>query len=300
MAKNLFARYLWELQTIYRAGYITLRELNERWEGCWLYDDKPIPRRTWDNHRREIEMIFDVNIECRKSDNTYFIEDDESLTTGKMTRDLINMFSVNMMLGEARELKQRVVYEDVPSGQHHLTTIIQAMRENKKLAMEYKTFTASHSIAISLEPYFLKIFKQRWYVVGYCSDVDDIRIYSLDRIVSLAITDVGFKYPRDIDPAGYFAGCYGIVRNVDVAIETVLVRTLGNQHQYLLTLPLHESQRLVEQNGAECVFEYRVKPTFDFRQALLQHGANVEVLSPEWLREEMKQIVNEMQQLYDK
>ena len=62
MAKNLFARYIWELTTIYRAGRITLKELNERWQDCYLYDGKDIPRRTFDYHRKEIEMLFNLNI----------------------------------------------------------------------------------------------------------------------------------------------------------------------------------------------------------------------------------------------
>ena len=60
------------------------------------------PRRNRDNHRREIETIFDVNIECRKSDNTYYIDDDEGYMASKMTHMVCNHFAVKNMLSEAK------------------------------------------------------------------------------------------------------------------------------------------------------------------------------------------------------
>lgn len=74
MAKNLLARYIWEVSTIYRARRITLKEINEKWRDSPYYDGKDIPRRTFDYHRKEVEMIFDLNIVCDKHDNTYHIE----------------------------------------------------------------------------------------------------------------------------------------------------------------------------------------------------------------------------------
>jgi hypothetical protein len=305
MARNLFARYLWEINMLYEHGNVTLKELNQLYRDSHLYDeadeeerlkrrggsgnddDGAIPRRTWDNHRREIEMLFDVNIECRKSDNTYYIADDEGFKSNEMTRMICNHFAVKNMLSETSELKQRSIYKDIPSGYTHLTTIVQAMRESKVLKIAYHDFNRNIDTEFNLNPYCLKIFRQRWYVVGWHEPTQDVRIYSLDRISQIEITDAKFAYPSDFSPKAYFEGCYGIFRNDGVGIETVLLRANAEERAYLRTLPMHASQQEVETEDDHSVFEYRLRPSFDFKQAVLAMGANVEVLSPQWLRDEL-------------
>ena len=64
MAKDLFNRYLWLVDTIYRAGTITLDEINRKWLQCEMSNGEEIPNRTFHNHRKAIEELFDINIEC--------------------------------------------------------------------------------------------------------------------------------------------------------------------------------------------------------------------------------------------
>ncbi len=316
MAKNLFARYLWEINTLYERGNITLKELNQLYRDSYLYDeadeearlerrssanddDGAIPRRTWDNHRREIETIFDVNIECRKSDNTYYIDDDEGYMASKMTHMVCNHFAVKNMLGEAKNLKQRVLHEDIPSGFNHLTTIIQAMRENKVLDISYQSFVRDDVTQFCLHPYCLKVFKQRWYVVGWHEPTSDIRIYSLDRISNIEILKKKFKLPTDFDAQEYFEDSYGAFRNDGVSPTTVRIKANAEEREYLRTLPLHHSQQEVETEQDFSVFELHIRPSFDFKQAILAMGANVEILEPQSLRDEIKSTLNNMLKNYE-
>lgn len=316
MARNLFARYLWEINTLYERGNITLRELNQLYRDSYLYDeadeearlkrrtsanddDGAIPRRTWDNHRREIETIFDVNIECRKSDNTYYIDDDEGYMASKMTHMVCNHFAVKNMLSEAKNLKQRVLYEDIPSGFNHLTTIIQAMRENKVLDITYQSFVRDDVTQFCLHPYCLKVFKQRWYVVGWHEPTSDIRIYSLDRISNIEILKKKFKMPTDFDAQEYFEDSYGAFRNDGISPTTVKIKANAEEREYLRTLPLHHSQQEVETEQEFSVFELHIRPSFDFRQAIFAMGANVEVLEPQSLRDEIKSTLNNMLKKYE-
>ena len=305
MARNLFARYLWEVNTLYERGHITLKELNELYRDSYLYDeadervrlerrggdstdDGAIPRRTWDNHRHEIETIFDLNIECRKSDNTYYIADDEGYMASRMTHMMCNHFAVKSMLGEAKHLKARVLYEDIPSGYKHLTAVIRAMRESKVLAISYQSFARDELTRFRLHPYCLKVFRQRWYVVGWHEPSNDVRIYSLDRITELAVTADKFTFPTDFDAQEYFESSFGVFRNDGVPVETVRLRANAEERAYLRTLPLHHTQQETATSDDHSVFEYRLRPSFDFRQAVLAMGANVEVLEPEWLRDDLR------------
>ncbi len=296
MSKNLFSKYFWEVTTIYESGKITLRQLNEKWAECYLYDGKGIPRKTFDNHRKEIEMIFDLNIVCNKSDNTYSIEDANDFQNGKIRRWLLGNFAVNNMLAEAKHLKNRVLFEDIPSGHRFLVPIIRAMRENKLIVVVHRSFWRDYDETLSIAPLALKISHQRWYVTAQKSD-GQIRVYALDRILTLEISNKKFEIPVGFSAEDYFATCYGIIAGV-VNPEIVRLKVKDNQQKFFRSLPLHSSQNEVEVHEDYSIFEYYLQPAFDFQQTILSFGASVEVIAPEWLRNEIAAKVKKMMNVY--
>jgi len=298
MAKDLFNRYIWLVDTIYssREG-ITFEEMNDKWLRFSLTNGDPLVKKTFHNQRKEIESLFDVNIECNKSTNRYFIEHAEELEKGGVRRWLLNTFAVNNLINESHKLNQRILFEDIPSGQQFLTTIIEAMRDGLKLKMKYKSYWMDMSAEFDIEPYFIKVFKQRWYVVGKS---DLLRIYALDRMVSLTPTARKFKMPVDFDPEGYFSDCYGIIHDEGSKPQEILLKISSGQANYLRALPLHHSQLEVESLKEYSIFSFYIKPTFDFRQEILSLGEDVEVLAPVEFRNEIGKVVSRMNGYYQK
>ena len=162
-----------------------------------MSDGNPIPKRTFHNHRAAIEEMFDINIECNTSTYEYFIDNAEDMEKGGVRRWLLNTFAVNNLINESHKLKQRIHFENIPSGQQHLTTIIEAMRDGVKLNMSYQSYWSSAVGVFEIEPYFVKVFKQRWYVIAKS---DKTRIYALDRIKNLDVTTNIFTMPTDVNP----------------------------------------------------------------------------------------------------
>lgn len=72
MGKDLFNRYIWLVDTIYQVGKITFEEINERWVCSEMSGGEEIPLRTFHNHRKAIEELFDINIECNKRGGYYY------------------------------------------------------------------------------------------------------------------------------------------------------------------------------------------------------------------------------------
>ena len=299
MAHYLFARYIWELTTIYRVGRITLKELNERWRDSYLYDGKDIPRRTFNYHCREIEMLFQLNIVCDKHDNTYHIEDDSSFRKGELRRWLVNSVAVSSIIREAEDLESRIALEDVPSSEPHLPTIIQALRENKVVSFSYQSFDRETPTQHSLMPYALKLFRQRWYIVGRPLDKDKILIFATDRIDTLVIEEQTFKYPDDFDINEYYRDSFGIIIEDGVACEHIVIKVASSQVKYLRSLPLHHSQRETKTTDRYSVFEYDLKPTYDFEQEILSHREDIEILEPISFRERIKGIAKNMCEIYN-
>ena len=139
MAKNLFNRYVWLVNTIYEAGKITFEEISNRWERSALGDGTPLPLRTFHNHRKEIEALFDINIECNKRGGYYYyIENAEEMDRGDVRTWLLNTFAVNNLINESYAIKSRILFEEIPSGQRFLSPIIGAMRDGVELEITYK------------------------------------------------------------------------------------------------------------------------------------------------------------------
>ncbi|MDR2584679.1 MAG: WYL domain-containing protein, partial [Prevotellaceae bacterium] len=148
------------------------------------------------------------------------------------------------------------------------------------------------------EPYCAKIFRQRWYLVAQSPYYNAIRIYSLDRIQNLQTTDKGFRLPEDFCSETYFENAFGIIVEEEIKPYTIHIKAFGNKSKYLLTLPLHHSQKEIKTSEDESVFTVFLSPTFDFKQELLSHGNEIEVTSPDWFREEMKEVINKMNERY--
>lgn len=292
----LFNRYVWLVDTIYRAGRISFEEINERWQRSSLNETgEELPLKTFHNHKNAIQQMFDINIECdRRGGYLYYIEHAEDMERGGVRTWLLNTFAVNHLINENHHLKRRILFEEIPSGQRFLTQIIEAMRDSLTMDMSYQSFWDEKPSQFEVEPFCAKVFRQRWYVVARSVTDGRLRIYSLDRIVSLQTTDHPFTLPEDFDPQAYFSDSFGITVDEDYPVEQVRVRVQGIQRQYLRTLPLHASQRETVISEEDSIFEFRLRPTLDFQQELLSHAANLggelEILEPEWLRDNMKNI----------
>lgn len=290
MAANLLGRYIWEINELNRSRHgLTLSELNRRWENSHLYDGKEIIRKTWYSHREQIASQFGIFIECDKRTNRYYIADRDEIGQPDIQNWLLNSFAVGNMLMQGKDLKGRILYEQIPSGYDYLTDIIEAMRESKIISVTYQSFRKKEPTTFELMPYALKVFKQRWYLVGGNVAFDDkgIRVYSLDRFQDIEITQKKFKLPKKFDAEELFEPYYG-VSLVDGDVVRVRIKVYDNQAKYFRSLKIHESQEEIETTPEYSVFEYHIKPTFEFEQELLSHGESVEVLEPADLRERMK------------
>lgn len=300
MTKDLFDKYIWLVDTIYRAGKITFEEINERWLRSRLSEGEDIPLRTFHNWRIAIEQVFDININCnRKGGYYYYIENADDMQKGGVRNWLLNTFAVNNLINESHHLKRRILFEEIPSGRKYLTSVIEAMRDGLEIELYYQSYWYEEPSTYTLQPYCIKVFKQRWYVIGFCKERNNIRTFSLDRIQQLTTLDAKFVYPKDFDPEAYFADYFGIMIE-NKKLETIRIKVYGMHVQYIRALPLHRSLCEIETTVDYSIFEYRMKPTLDFRQELLSRGADVEVLAPLTFREEMIQSVEKMSSLYNK
>jgi len=300
MAKNLLNKYVWLTETIYKARKISFEDINRRWLDNDMSENKPLSIRTFHKWRIAIEEMFGLIIENENSGQyRYYIQNADELKSGTLRSWLFNTFSVNNLLLDNMSIKNRILLEEIPEGQDYLPVILNALKKNQQLMMTYQSYWRAEANTFEVEPYCLKMFHQRWYLVARSPYYDKVMIYALDRVDSLESTDVTFPYPDDFSPQEFFRDCFGIIVDGDYEPENVRLKVSAGQANYLRSLRLHNSQDEVERTPDYSIFQLHVRPVFDFQQALLSMGEDVEVLSPQWFRDEMAQKIKRMNNKYN-
>ncbi len=299
MAKNLIGKYVWLVETIYNAGHITFEEINQK----WLDDDMdkdPIPLRTFHKWRIAAEDMFGLAIECeRKGGYHYYISNRSEVKNGSIRSWLLNTISVSNLVMDSQQIKDRILLEEIPSGVTYLPAIIEAMKANQVLRITYQSYWKNEEHTFDVHPYCVKLFKQRWYMVALSPYYDKVFIYSLDRIYSMEKKKETFRMPKDWDAAAFFDGCFGIIADKSKKIQPVKLKFSVSQANYIRDLPLHASQQETERNDQYSIFCYELRPSFDFMQEVLKNGQDVEVLEPQWFREQVGDIIERMWNKYN-
>jgi len=283
MARNLINRYVWLVDTINRYGRITLKDLNDAWLSSEISEGKPLARRTFFHYRDGIEEMFDIDIKCDKSTFEYYIDDTGGENNARLRSWLMDSISMSGMLSGAHGIIERIMLENVPSAREHLPVIIDALKQNRRIRFSYKSYTRSlPTDDIIVEPYFVKIFKQLWYVIGLNVKDGLIKTYSLDRMSNLNLLRDSFIMPEHIKPSEFFKDCFGIITNRN-SPKRIVLRVEPTQAKYFRALPLHSSQQ-EDVHDQYSIFSYWMRITYDLKEELMSHGASIEVLEPPELK----------------
>ncbi len=297
---HLLNRYLWLLSTIYQNKSISLKEIQEKWQMSEINDTQCLlPRETFRNHKKAIESIFMIDIACDvKNGHKYYIENLEDFEAENYKLWLLNSFSVNNLIKESNKIKERILFENIPSGQKYLSQIIESIINKKEIIIDYESFWSSPKKKLTIQALFLKVFKNRWYLIARIKDSEKIRTYSLDRIKKLTTTDIGYNFSDDFEAKDYFANCFGVISNQEIKAEEIKLKVHIEQVEYFKSLPLHHSQKEIETTEEYSIFQYFLKPTYDFKQEILSHGDNVNIISPISFREEIINTLENTLKLY--
>ncbi len=294
----LFNCYIWLLNTILR-GPISRAAIDEKWAHSSVneYKQDYLPESNFHRWKTTVELLFEVKIKCN-GNNEYYIEEATDLRNADLRLRLLNLMSMDSLLKDSKELSDQILFESVPSGEKFLAPIIEAMRDKCVLQMTYQGFGKPHPSTFPIEPYCLKMFKQRWYVLAYSPGIKKTYLYSLDRVHAIEPTTQKYKLPKGFNAEAYFKDAYG---TADLNYEPVEVKISisAKQAPYLRTLPLHASQEEIETNEEYSIFRYFIIPSTDFKQELYKYGSDVEVLAPEDMRKEFAKDADRVNKMYN-
>ena len=250
--------------------------------------------RTFERDKKDITALFGIVIQYNRKDKTYAI-DEEEIEDQSVTR-MIDVFSIHHALQEGNKLSPSVFLEKRKSlGTEHIYGIIHAIQNLYLLQFTHQKHWEDFSTQREVKPIAIKESQQRWYLVALDKKNETVKTFGLDRISNLKITDTKFK-PVAYNVEKEFQHAFGV--ETYEAAEKVILEFSKQQGNYIKTFPLHESQRIVEENEDSVILEIFIHTTNDIKMELLKYGSNVKVIAPISLQNDIKNRISEMSNLY--
>jgi predicted DNA-binding transcriptional regulator YafY len=250
-------------------------------------------RRTIERDIENIRYEFGIEIVYNRTDNCYYIDKEKSINIETFNRFLEIAGVADMLtegFGKKKNILNFISFESEstqPKGTEFLKPILSAISNNQEIRFTHENFQRGTFKNITLKPYLLKEYQDRWYVVGTVGKKSTVRTYGLDRMSEFKETGVGFIPDENFEPKELFENVIGLVYT-DNDITEVMLSFTPDQGKYIKTLPLHHSQVVIDDNEKECIVKYEIIPNLEFKQRILMYASSVKVLEPEWFAEEVR------------
>ena len=282
MARNLIGRYIWIIDTLSRNHKLTKERLNELWQKSEISGGDPLPDRTFYHYRRSIEEIFNIDIKCDKQ-GCYYISESQNGRNHAIMNWVLDSMAMSSALNESQPGLERIDIEDVPSSREFFPLVLEAIKDSVKLNFTYAGFSRSRSENdIIFHPYFLKRYKQRWYMIGLKEKGRSVRTYALDRVKEMKIVREQFEMPGSVTLEEMFSNIVGVTTS-QAPVRIVRLKTTPIQAKYFRALPLHPSQK-EEVHDDYSVFTYHLQLNYELAHEILGLGDAVKVLEPPELK----------------
>lgn len=280
--RTFFKRYIWLFDLIKNNPYITLNEIVEKYNNSIIWNDETVgfSKRTFHRDINEIEELFGVEIEYDNAKKGYFIEDE---IINKNTSLLIESYRIINTLEQFKEISKYISTGFYNTGSEHISTILYAIKNKNTIEFSYYKYVGGEVSKREIEPYFIKEFKFRWYVIGKNQNDNQVKTFALERFQSNTLiikTNTTYQIPKDINPDSFFDDSFGIFKLQNSEPEKVELSFSPLKGKFIKSVPLHKSQKILADNEKEFKIQLQLQITHDFIMEILSHGCDVVVLNP--------------------
>lgn len=255
-----------------------------------------VSKRTFQRDLDDIRSLYNIDIVYDFSRKVYFIDLEEQ---PELNERILEAFDTFNALNITDRLSNYIHFEKRrPQGTENLYGLLHAIKNKVQISFSYKKFWEDEMSQRTAEPYALKEFKNRWYVLANDLKDNKVKSFALDRLTELEITRKKFQLPIDFDVNEHYKYCFGIISPNEHQPQEVILSFDPFQGKYIKTLPLHESQVILKDNEEELLIKLTLFLTYDFLMEILSYGDNVKVIQPESLIEDLKTSYENALKLY--
>lgn len=241
--------------------------------------DFNISKRTFQRDRDDIRSLYRIDIAYDFSKKVYYIDQGGQPEIRERMWEVFDMFNA---LNQTDKLTKHIHLEKrKPQGTEHLYGLLHAVKNSVQLKFIYRKYWMDEETERHVEPYALKEFKNRLYLLSRDLKDEKVKIFALDRMMELEILKKRFSFPEDFDVHNYYRHCFGIMAPNAEQPKEVVLSFEPFQGKYIKSLPLHESQEILIDNTNELRVKLTLFITHDFVMEILSYGNNVHVLQPQ-------------------
>jgi len=256
-----------------------------------------IPLKRFKEGRRTFYRYSDINFSIKNqkiTDNEIDVINSALIVLTRF-RGLPQFDWINEL---STKLKSHFEFNDAPEiisfdhnefleGLDLLPTLYQSIINKTVLLIEYRAFHMANSVKYVIHPYYLKQYNKRWFLLGLNSDDNLIYTIPFDRIKNIDILKEDYIENTTINFTEYFEDIIGVSRKPND--NPIKIRLLFNSETapYILTKPLHGSQKKLEVNENGLTIQIEVIPNFELRQLILSYGNSVKILTPASYKKEI-------------
>lgn len=208
---------------------------------------------------------------------------------------------LELLAYESRSKTKRFVHLAQPvsiPGQKWLDEIYDAIKTEKTLLMTYKPFDRDAFTGV-ISPYLLKEYDNRWYLYANFHNKGQLRTYGLERITSLKKSLQDYKPTEDFEPDRYFKDIIGVTLADGQKPKKITFEVYGYTVKYILTKPLHASQKLLSEEKNKSTFTLELIPNYELESLFLSFGESIKVIKPKSLANKLKARIKKSSILYE-
>lgn len=256
-------------------------------------DNFDISKRTFQRDIKDIYTIYGTEIKNNKKEGWYEIVEED---LDKPFDRILEAFETMTALNASKQISNKLILENKGTkGTEYMSGLLYAIENNLEITITHKSFWKADEEVRILNPIAIKESKNRWYLICFDTVKEEFRNFGLDRIKKLEVSNKKFK-THNYDAATYYQHAFGI--ETYEPAEKIKLTFDSFQAQYIKSLPLHNSQRVIYEDDEICTFEYFMHPTPDLQMEILKYGNTVTVIEPEGLKIAVKNKIEKMLALY--
>jgi predicted DNA-binding transcriptional regulator YafY len=183
------------------------------------------------------------------------------------------------------------------SGNEFLAPLLEAIRNSLVATFEYASFVSGKTKARKVVPLLLKEYRNRWYLISFDPDKNDVITYALERMVNVLVLEEKGVKPPHFDPDLFFKHAVGITSSEEEPCKIVF-KADAISAKYIVSQPFHASQHVLKVGKNKTTFQLEILISEEFIRSVLSYGGGIEVIEPIELRDELMTRIAEMMQHY--
>jgi predicted DNA-binding transcriptional regulator YafY len=255
-----------------------------------------ITKRTFQRDLDEIRTLFNVDIQYDFSRKVYAISEESKNDANHRMLEAFDMFNA---LTITDDLSSSVLFEKrKPQGTENFYGLLHAIKNHFVIRYSHLKYDEDEITNRIAEPYALKEFKGRWYLLAKELNDTNVKTFGLDRIQNLEITKKHFAWPANFDVNDLFKNCFGIINPFTKHTEEIILSFEAFQGKYIKSFPLHETQQLLLDNDKEVRIGLSLCVTHDLVMELLSYGETMKVVKPNSLKTTIRDTAKKVIALY--